>query len=591
MRLNTRKRKAIALTAVALVLVFLYGVIRLIIMGASLGSTYDELKKVQASSSDFNSVAGSLAKAVNASAAAASAADDPIVQTWNWIPFIGSDFAALGTVSRDGHKILQAAEQVFNYTNNLKQAKGKLNANTVAALRDSVVSLNDSLQTANGDFAGIKPADLHFGLADKVTTAKALISKTASAMNVATPMVKIGAALIGAQGTQHWFIATQNLAEARAQGGIIGAYAIVTVNNGKISLSRFGSDVELLGMGPINFSSYPQELRELWGVNLADWRDINASANAPYAGQLVFDGWKQHTGQSLDGVIFVGQGTVAHLAAAGGDINVRGNALNENNIVDFLTKGIYAKYSDVGTKNAVVTEVMKALFSNLTTKKVDTNAFFASLANEKTGDRLVAWSSHKDVEQSFTEQGVAGVVSTHMGPNALVTVNNAGGNKLEAYAHLTATYDQGKCGAVTFEGYYARESQIVVNVTNAAPKSGLPAYVTPRLDQDFGLAPRPKGSNRELISIYGPVGSNDNGFFVNGKSYFASAGVDRGHPVWVFDIELQPGETKQLKVKFLEPIADQNAELLKGQPTLTPPIMLNPARVFVNAGPQCSVKK
>ena len=575
----------------ALVLVFLYGVIRLVIMGASLGSTYDELKKVQASTTDFNTVATSLAKSVNSSAAAASAANDPIVQTWNWIPFIGSDFAALGTVSRDGHQILQAAEQVFNFTNSLKQAKGPINTNTVAALRDSVVSLNDSLQTANDDFAGIKPADLHFGLGDKVTTAKALIGKTASAMAVATPMVKIGASLIGAKGTQHWFIATQNLAEARAQGGIIGAYAIVTVKDGKISLSRFGSDIELNSMGPINFSSYPQELRDLWGVNLADWRDINASANAPYAGQLVYDGWKQHTGQSLDGVIFVGQGTVAHLAAAGGDINVRGNALNENNIVDFLAKGIYAKYPDVGTKNAVVTEVMKALFSNLTTKKLDTNAFFASLANEKTGDRLVAWSSHKDVQQTFTEQGVAGVVSTQMGPNALVTVNNAGGNKLEAYAHVMAKYTQGRCGLQTFEGYYARESTITVNVTNGAPKSGLPAYVTPRLDEDFGFAPRPKGSNRELISIYGPVGSNDDGFFVNGESYFASAGVDRGHPVWVFDIELQPGETKHIKVKFLEPIADENAELLKGKPTLTPPIMLNPARVYVTAGPQCSVQK
>ena len=562
-------------------------------MGISLSATYDELKKVQASASsaDLNSVAGSLAKAVNSSAAAAAGADDPIVQTWNWIPFLGADFAAIGKVSRDGHLILQATEQVFNYTNNLQQAKGTINTNTVAALRDSVVSLNDALQNANTDFADLKPADLHFGLAEKVATAKTLIGQTASAMNVATPMVKIGTALISAKGTQHWFIATQNLAEARAQGGIIGAYAIVTVKDGKITLSRFGSDIELLGMGAINYSSYPEDLRELWGVNLADWRDINASANAPYAGQLVYDGWKQHTGQSLDGVIFVGQGTVAHLAAAGGDINVRGNALNENNIVDFLTKGIYAKYPDVGAKNAVVTEVMKALFGNLTTKKVDTNAFFASLANEKTGDRLVAWSSHKDVQQSLIQQGVAGVVSNRMGPNALVTINNAGGNKLEAYAHMSATYKQGKCGLQTFEGYYARESQITVNITNGAPKSGLPAYVTPRLDEDFGLAPRPKGSNRELISIYGPVGANDTGFFVNGEAYFVSAGVDRGHPVWVFDVELQPGETKQLKVKFLEPIADQNSELLKGQPTLTPPIMLNPARVFVTAGPQCSVQK
>jgi hypothetical protein len=128
-----------------------------------------------------------------------------------------------------------------------------------------------------------------------------------------------------------------------------------------------------------------------------------------------------------------------------------------------------------------------------------------------------------------------------------------------------------------------------VRVSNKAPKSGLPAYVTPRLDEDFGFAPRPKGSNRELISIYGPVGSEDAGFFVDGEEYFASAGIDRSHPVWVFDVELQPGESKVVKVKFLEPIAVQNGELLKGKPTLTPPVLLNPARVVVNAGPTCSL--
>ena len=580
----------------AFVLLFLYGVVRISIMGASLGSTYEELKKVQASASggDLSKVAGSLTKAANASAAAAAAAEDPIVQTWNWIPFLGADFSALGTVSRDGHKILQATEQVFAYTNTLRQSGGSATAGTlnpklVTALRDSAVALNDALQTANTNFAGLNPDGLHFGLGEKVSTAKELIGQTAKAMRVATPMVKIGAELVSAKGTQRWFIATQNLAEARAQGGIIGAYAIVTVTDGKIKLSRFGSDIELLGMGPINFESYPQELRELWGVNLADWRDINASAHSPYGAQLVYDGWKQKTGQSLDGVIFVGQGTVAHLAAAGGDIVVRDNQLNEGNIVDFLTKGIYAKYTNVQTKNQVVTEVMKALFKNLTTNKIDTSAFFASLAGEKTGDRLVAWSSHKDIQQRFAQEGVAGIVSEKWGPNTLVTVNNAGGNKLEAYAHFYAKYTQGKCGAVTFDGYYARESEIVVRVRNSAPKSGLPAYVTPRLDEDFGLAPRPKGSNRELISIYGPVGSEDAGFFVNGNLYYASAGIDRKHPVWVFDIELQPGESKSIKVNFLEPIADQNGELLKGKPTLTPPILLNPARVIVNAGPVCSL--
>jgi hypothetical protein len=582
----------------AFLLLFLYGLIRIIIMGVSLSNTYGSLEDVQsaAKTGDLGAISATLSKAVTSSGAAASAADDPIVQTWNWIPFLGSDMVALQHISRDGHKILQASQQVFAYTNNIKLGNGTgengaLKPETVRALRDAVVALNGAIHTANKNLGAIDPNSLHFGLGERVATAKALIAKTSDAMDVATPMVKIGAEVLATEGTQRWFIATQNLAEARAQGGIIGAYATLIVKNGKVSLDEFGSDVDLNKRGPINYTSYPEELRQLWGVDLTDWRDINASANAPYAGQLAYDGWKQHTGQSLAGVIFVGQGTVRHLVAASGEIKVRDNVLNTDNIVDFLSKDIYAKYPDVATKNAVVSDVMKVLFSHLTKQPINTSAFFASLANETTGDRLVAWASNKEVQQTFVQEGVSGQVPTNMGSHALVTVNNAGGNKLEAYAKVYVKYAQKECGQMTFDGYYARKSEIVVRVSNLAPKKGLPAYVTTRLDEDFGLAPRPKGSNRELISIYGPVGSEDAGFFVNGKDYFASAAFDRKRPVWVFDIELQPGETKTIKVKFLEPIADQNAELLKGSPSITPPVMLNPVRVEVAPGPQCSVQK
>jgi len=78
---------------------------------------------------------------------------------------------------------------------------------------------------------------------------------------------------------------------------------------------------------------------------------------------------------------------------------------------------------------------------------------------------------------------------------------------------------------------------------------------------------------------------------VNGKKYYASEALDQGHPVWVFDIELQPGETKALKVSFVEPIADAQSTVFTQAPSLIPPVMFNPVRSVVNAGPQCSAHK
>jgi hypothetical protein len=313
----------------ALVLLFAYGLVRIAIMGFSLNNTYNELRGVQSSATSENLDSSILAldAAVNASSAAASGADDPIVQAFNYLPIVGQDLSALGSVSRHGHKVLQALQQVVSYTNTIKQLKGALNPTVIGTLRNSVVALNGAVQSANIELSKIKSPDLHFGLSEKMATAQKLMAKTAVAMATATPMVQVGAEIVSSQAEQRWFIATQNLAESRAQGGIIGAYAVITVADGKVSLEKFGSDNELLAMGPINFKSYPDELRDIWGVDLTDWRDLNASAHAPYAAQLIYDGWKQKTGQVLDGVVFVGQGTVSHMTAAAGEFSVRGNKL------------------------------------------------------------------------------------------------------------------------------------------------------------------------------------------------------------------------------------------------------------------------
>jgi len=594
-RFDTPVRKIVAVIVLLLVLMTAYTAVRVVIMAVSLNNTYAALNELKNSSGKLSTeqINGHIEEAVSASAAAASGADDPIIKMWTGLPVLGADLNAVATLSRDGHSVLQAVQQTIKYSLAVTTAKSAPTSatgglSTVAALRDSVVVLDSALQNANSDVSAIDPTSLHFGLGSKFSSAQTLLSKAATASSVANPMIQVSTQLLESKGTQHWFIATQNLAEARARGGIIGAYSVLSVTDGKAKIESIGSDKTLLDMGPINYSAYPQDLRDLWGVDLADWRDINASAHAPYAAKLIYDGWYQKTHQKLDGVLFVGQGTVSHLIAAGGPVTVAGNQLNYSNIVGFLTKEIYAKYPDVTKKNLVVGQVMQAIFNNLSTKKLNVTDLLASLLSENTGDRMTAWSSNPTVQSQFVSEGVAGEVSEQMGSNVWVTINNGGGNKLDAYSHLKIDYTRADCSQTTADGYPGRLSHISVSVLNAAPKSGLPAYVTPRLDDDFGTAPRPKGSNRELVTVYGPVGSYAASLSVNGKDYLGVSGVDRMHPVWVFDIELQPGETKNLKVNLIEPIIDQNLVALKGAPKVSAPITLNPAKITVSAGPNCS---
>jgi len=595
LQLSKNKRNAIALGGMALVLCIIYAIVRIVLMVLSLQSTMGEVEKLQtaAHNKDLATLSSGLGKASDAIAMADSSAHDPLVQLFGFLPIIGADIHAASVISSDGRLVLQAAQEVTSVSNQLVKAgigqKALSNPALVASMRDGMSSMNSAVQQLNVDLKDIDPAALHFGLSEKVAKAKTAVSSLANASSRITPLVQVGTVLLEQPDKKRWFVSIQNLAELRGTGGITGAYAIITSNNGKLKLEEYGADKKLLAMGKINYSSYPEELRNLWGVDLADWRDINASAHAPYAAKLLAAGWQQHRGEKVDGVLFVGQGVVSELSGAVGAITVRGNTIDLKNVVSFLSKDIYAKFTDVDQKNAVVGELAAEMFKRLLAGKINAGGFLAAASADATGDRIMAWAQDKTTQEEFVSYSVAGVVSDKFGPNVLVSLNNAGGNKLDAYTTIKADYLLGVCNTDTFTGYQGRRSRVTIDLTNGAPKSGLPAYVVTRLDDSFGES-RPKGSNRELVTVYGPVGSESEKITVNGNEEFVMTGVDRNRPVWIFDLQMFPGETKKLVLDLVEPISDDNMELVAGKPVITGPVMLNAPSLSASSTGECSLK-
>jgi hypothetical protein len=595
LQLSANKRNAITLGVVALVLFIIYAVIRISLMIFSLQSTVDEIDKLQiaAKDKDLSAISEGLGKAVESISAANSAANDPVVQLFGYAPIIGNDIRAASIVASDGSLVLQASQEVTSLAGQLiSDGIGKKpikNPALVSSLNDSMSELDDAIQKLNVDLQSVNERELHFGLETKVASAKASLSSLSVASSRLTPLVQVATTVLEQKGKKRWFVAIQNLAELRGTGGIVGAFAILTSEEGKLKLEKYGSDKYLLNAGLINYKNYPEELRDLWGVDLSDWRDINASAHAPYAGELLADGWEQISGQRVDGVLFIGQGVASQLSGAVGAIEVRGVTVDKDNAVDFLGKDIYAIFTDVKAKDAVVGELAAEMFKRLISGGVQAGGLLAAAGADNTGDRVMAWSRDKETQQVFSRLKIAGEVSSNFGPDALVTLNNAGGNKLDAYTDVKVDYLLGICNVDTFTGYQGRKSRITVEVTNNAPPKGLPFYVDMRLDDNFG-EPRPKGSNREIVTIYGPVGSEAESFTVDGVEDFAMTGIERNRPLWIFDLQMLPGTTKKIVLNLVEPINDDNLEKLSGKPKLTGPIMFNAPKLTTSTNGECSLR-
>ena len=146
-------------------------------------------------------------------------------------------------------------------------------------------------------------------------------------------------------------------------------------------------------------------------------------------------------------------------------------------------------------------------------------------------------------------------------PFAGLVVNNAAGTKLDYYLDRKLDWRAGQCGP---DG---RDVTVTVTLTNRAPATGLPAYVTQRVDAP-AYATRP-GDNRLLVSYYATAGAGLASATLDGRAALVNSTTERGHPVFTLDVEIPRQSTRTLVLHLVEPPSTQPPFLLR-QPLVGP---------------------
>jgi hypothetical protein len=366
----------------------------------------------------------------------------------------------------------------------------------------------------------------------------------------------------------------QQDAEARATGGLVGAYAILRTDHGTLSLESAQSRRALDAGPPIPTDAAPESLRDLWGSDLSEWAGLNLSPHFPWTGQLVAAGWKRgHPSEPLNYVVGVDQGMVAAMLAGTGPVTVEGIRLDSGNVQAFLSRGIYARFSNPLVVDAVTAELVQEVFARFAAGKIDIPAMVTAMRAPLREGRLQVWSADQDEQRQLETLSIGGALPEAPGAFAMAVINNGGGNKLDAYLKVRTTYDPGPCSQ------QVRVGRIAVQLENDAPRSGLPAYVTPRSDliELRRLGKRaPKaivGSNRILLDVYGPVGAQAALTTLDGKPLTPVNGFDRGHSVWRVDVPIDPGQRRTVEIFLTQPVPAVSAEtraVVRTQPMVLP---------------------
>jgi hypothetical protein len=372
--------------------------------------------------------------------------------------------------------------------------------------------------------------------------------------------------MLGASGPQRYFIGFLNESEARGVGGIPGAYAVATVDDGHVRFETFGTDDMLHGVRA--------------DVRLGDDFDARYRADDPtgviqnsdlapdfrYAAQIWAGMWQKKTGEHIAGAIAVDPTALSYLLRVTGPAELAdGTHIGAANVVALTQQQQYTRFAATGRKDKVarkryLVSIAKAVSRRLT-HGGDVHRLAEAVARAAQQRRFVVWSAHPRIEEQLRVAGWAGAFDARDG--SLVSgfvVNNAAATKLDYYLRRTITYRRVDCTA----GGYASAT---LTLDNAAPTRGLPAYVTDRGDSPPHRA-RP-GDNLVLVSYYAARGAKFVKVELDGRSVPVAPQPEGDLVSATIRVELPTGTPRTVGIVVAEP-ADYAPLRILRQPLVRP---------------------
>jgi hypothetical protein len=320
---------------------------------------------------------------------------------------------------------------------------------------------------------------------------------------VALTAVRAAPGLLGAHGPRRYFLAFTTPSEARGLGGFMGNFAVLTADDGRITLTRSDrtSVIETRPGEPSRPLDAPPDYVARYGSHRPQdvLRDVTLSPDFPSVAQVIRGAYPAGDGAPLDGVLAVDPYTIAAVLAVTGPVHVEGldEPLTHANAADVLLRRQYEAFEEDNAERIdVLDQASRAAFEALLRlDAVEPARWATALGPMVTQGRLLAWSPHGDAQRLFAVLGMDGAFPPPAdGDFVAVTTQNSGNNKIDVFLHRSLAY-RARWDPATG----ALSTRATITLRNDAPASGPPYLIRNRPS-----ARQPDGTNWLTLELYSP---------------------------------------------------------------------------------------
>lgn len=349
-----------------------------------------------------------------------------IVGAWSKdIIFESGDLAAaLAQVSRDLSPFL--ANQVDPF-----------DENSEANLVDVLGSLDASLATLRGELKEFNKAydRLPTWLAPMDSAQLAVIDTTLkmgqASLEDIEKYVQVTKELVGSDSKKTYLFIFQNNQEARATGGFIGTFGLLTIDKGVVESldikEIYNPDGQL--RDKIVAPAPVQELTPRWFL-----RDSNWFPDFPKSSEKIMDFYEKTGGPTVDGIISLTPTVIERFLRITGDIEMPeyGITVNSDNfllVTQYQTSVAYDR--EENKPKQFVADLAPILLNRILSPQGDLGEL-ANLVGQAIEEKhMLFYLNNKDKQQLLSDLGVTGEVRQTDGDYLMVVNSNIGGMKTD----------------------------------------------------------------------------------------------------------------------------------------------------------------
>ena len=319
----------------------------------------------------------------------------------------------------------------------------------------------------------------------------------------ASRAVRLLPPMLGGDGRRTYLFLFQNNAEVRATGGIPGAFATMTADDGKLTLGR-QDDAQHDRRLPKPPTPLTAQEQALFGPGLGRFpQDVNFTPDFPRSAQLISGMYQRHAPARGRRRRLGGPGRAVLPAGrhrAGPDGRPRDP--DADNAVQLLLSQVYADIADPARQNDFFNAAARSVFDAVSSGTGDPRAVLEDLVTSASERRLLVWSAHPTSSGCSTPPRSPGGLGTRLDPKAPqvgVYLNAALPYKLDYYLDYEVAVRSDSCvGGPSAPHRHGDLASTVPRTFRRCPRTSRPAgaAVRRRHHRHHGLLLRARRAGR-----------------------------------------------------------------------------------------------